>query len=97
MPEELLDSCSKQEISLPPPQYYELSRLITFDCIEQLANFGVQRNSTGSELWMPVRIKTSDGEVTLFPGTVSPCLMLSRLTFHYYVDVIFILRLYTSC
>jgi nucleoside diphosphate-linked moiety X motif protein 19 len=67
MPEEL-DSFSKQEILLPPSQFYELSRLITFDCIEQLANFAVQRNSTRSELWMPVRIETSDGGVTLLPG-----------------------------
>lgn len=68
VPGELLDSFSKQEILLPPPQFYELSRLGTFDCIEQLANFAVQRNSTGSELWMPVTVQTTDGEVMLLPG-----------------------------
>lgn len=67
-PEELLDSCSKQKVLLPPPQFYELSRLTNFYCIEQLADFAVQKNSTGSELWMPVRIQTLDGEVFLLPG-----------------------------
>jgi hypothetical protein len=41
---------------------------MNFDCIEQLANFAVQKNSTQSELWMPVRIQTLDGEVFLLPG-----------------------------
>jgi len=67
-PGELVESCSKQEIMLPPPQFYELSRLITFGSIEHLANFAVQKNSTGSELWMPVRQQTLDGEITLLPG-----------------------------
>jgi len=63
-----LELCHKQEIILPPPQFYELSRLITFGSIENLADFAVQKNSTGSELWMPVRQQTLDGEVTLLPG-----------------------------
>jgi hypothetical protein len=63
-----LELCYKQEIVLPPPQFYELSKLITFDSIENLANFAVQKNSTGSEMWMPVRQKLLDGEVTLLPG-----------------------------
>jgi len=63
-----LELCYKQEIILPPPQFYELSRLITFGSIENLADFAVQKNSTGSELWMPVRQQALDGEVTLFPG-----------------------------
>ncbi|KAJ9596967.1 hypothetical protein L9F63_011997 [Diploptera punctata] len=67
-PHEIVDSCNKQELILPPPQYYELSRLITFNDIEKLADFAVQKNSSSSDLWMPFRIKTSDGEVTLFPG-----------------------------
>lgn len=67
-PEEMLELCYKQEIILPPPQFYELSRLITFGSIENLADFAVQKNSTGSELWMPVRQQTLDGEVTLLPG-----------------------------
>jgi hypothetical protein len=41
---------------------------MNFDFIEQLANFAVQKNSTESELWMPVRIQTLDGEVFLLPG-----------------------------
>ncbi|XP_023719111.1 nucleoside diphosphate-linked moiety X motif 19 isoform X2 [Cryptotermes secundus] len=67
-PEEVLDYCNKQKVLLPLPQFYELSRLINFDCIEELADFAVQRNSTGSELWMAVRIQTLDGEVFLLPG-----------------------------
>jgi len=63
-----LELCYKQEIILPPPQFYELSRLITFGSIENLANFAVQKNSAGSELWMPVRQQALDGEVTLLPG-----------------------------
>jgi hypothetical protein len=63
-----LELSYKQEIILPPPQFYELSRLITFGSIEHLANFAVQKNSTGSELWMPVRQQALDGEVTLLPG-----------------------------
>jgi hypothetical protein len=63
-----LELCYKQEIILPPPQLYELSRLITFGSIEHLANFAVHKNSTGSELWMPVRQQALDGEVTLLPG-----------------------------
>jgi hypothetical protein len=34
---------------------------------KNLANFAVQKNSTGSELWMPVRQQPLDGEVTLLP------------------------------
>lgn len=67
-PEELLESCYKQEIILPPPQFYELSRLVNFGSVEHLANYAVQKNAAGSELWMPVRQQALDGEVTLLPG-----------------------------
>ncbi|XP_069681526.1 acyl-coenzyme A diphosphatase NUDT19-like isoform X1 [Periplaneta americana] len=67
-PEEVLDLCVKNKVILPPPQFYELARLNKFDNIEELTSFAAEHSSTESELWMPVRIKTSDGELTVFPG-----------------------------
>ncbi|PSN45583.1 Nucleoside diphosphate-linked moiety X motif 19 [Blattella germanica] len=71
LPQELIESCNRQKVQLPPPQYYELSRLMNFSEIEQLADYAEQRNSAPCDLWMSYRIKALDGVVFLFPGKYS--------------------------
>jgi len=58
----------KKELWLPPPQFYELSRCLNFQSLEQLRQFAQQRESNGYVLTHPVMYKCTDGLVHLFPG-----------------------------
>ncbi|KAL1457203.1 hypothetical protein WDU94_001858 [Cyamophila willieti] len=53
---------------LPPPQFYECSRLLNFRTLSDLNAFLLSRDSTRCEQWLPVRVKAKDGEIGLFPG-----------------------------
>jgi len=56
-------------ISLPPPQFYEISRLRNFADIDNLLKFASDRASYGIERYFPLRISTEDGNYTILPGT----------------------------
>ncbi|XP_034474081.1 nucleoside diphosphate-linked moiety X motif 19 [Drosophila innubila] len=67
-PLDYLQRALKKEIWLPPPQFYELSRCLNFQSLEQLRQFAQQRESKGYVLTHPVMYKCTDGLVHLFPG-----------------------------
>lgn len=58
----------KQELWLPPPQCYELTRLCFFKKLDDLMNFAQKREKSGNTLIMPVQFKTSDGFMHILPG-----------------------------
>ncbi|GJQ88014.1 hypothetical protein Trydic_g12938 [Trypoxylus dichotomus] len=57
-----------KEITLAPPQVYELSRLRNFKKIDDLLRFANERANEGIERYFPMRIKTREGLCTLLPG-----------------------------
>ncbi|KAG8230802.1 hypothetical protein J437_LFUL010581 [Ladona fulva] len=66
-PTELLENHSLQKLWLPPPQFYELSRIRdNFTKIQK----AMEHSSSwvGCDRWMPVEIKANDGRVYLLPG-----------------------------
>lgn len=67
---ELLDACDAGEVHLAPPQYYELSRLCNITSLQELMAFCLKKNKMICKQWMPVRIITKDGEVSLFPAEI---------------------------
>lgn len=56
------------DVLLPPPQFYEISRIATFTDIEALATFAGKRAACGIEQYWPYRIKTEKGLYTILPG-----------------------------
>ncbi|XP_055920319.1 acyl-coenzyme A diphosphatase NUDT19-like [Eupeodes corollae] len=56
------------EVSLQPPQVYELSRLANLSEIEKVQKFASERNSKGSTLFLPVSHKCKNGSVRILPG-----------------------------
>lgn len=67
-PLDYLEAALKKQVWLPPPQFYELSRCLNFQKLEQLRLFAQQRSSKGSVLLHPVIYKCTDGFVHLLPG-----------------------------
>ena len=67
-PKELLDMATNRTIELPPPQYYELTRLSNWPDITVIADFAKERNKKGLTLFRPTMIKTKDGHVFTLPG-----------------------------
>ncbi|KAK7862993.1 hypothetical protein R5R35_014548 [Gryllus longicercus] len=67
-PQELLQGNIQDSVWLPPPQYYEMSRIVTYQNIDQLNNFAVERSKHGCERWMPVQKKAKDGIICFLPG-----------------------------
>ncbi|XP_037959795.1 nucleoside diphosphate-linked moiety X motif 19-like isoform X2 [Teleopsis dalmanni] len=67
-PLEYLKSYVNKELYLPPPQFYELSRLLHKKDIEELRDFACRRAAKGSILMLPVQYRCTDGIVGLLPG-----------------------------
>ncbi|XP_055339079.1 acyl-coenzyme A diphosphatase NUDT19-like [Paramacrobiotus metropolitanus] len=67
-PGEALVAMASGEITLPPPQMYECTRLMRFKSAKELVEFAERRQHFGAILYLPVRIRCADGIVTLFPG-----------------------------
>uniref|UniRef100_V9KWE0 Acyl-coenzyme A diphosphatase NUDT19 n=1 Tax=Callorhinchus milii TaxID=7868 RepID=V9KWE0_CALMI len=67
-PHEALERFTPDGIWLPPPQYYELSRLCHFPSLQGLHEFSRERELEGCECWLPVRLAASDGFIQLLPG-----------------------------
>lgn len=58
----------EKRLWLPPPQFYELSRCINFQSLEELRQFAHKRSANGYVLTHPVIYKCTDGMVHLLPG-----------------------------
>ncbi|GLV43050.1 tetracycline resistance [Carabus blaptoides fortunei] len=67
-PSEYLENNHNSEIKLPPPQFYEISRLMNFQTIESLVKFNESRAMLGCERFLPYRIKKDKMTVTFLPG-----------------------------
>jgi len=67
-PERLLRLNQAQQIWLPPPQVYEISRLMRFYMLEDLAEFAADREPKGCECFSSVRFCTSEGLIFPLPG-----------------------------
>ncbi|CAH1270451.1 NUDT19 [Branchiostoma lanceolatum] len=67
-PSEILRNFHREEHWIPPPQVYELSRMFQLPRLDQLHRFSQERGLEGCERWLPVRITTSDGGMTVLPG-----------------------------
>ncbi|EDW03195.1 nucleoside diphosphate-linked moiety X motif 19 [Drosophila grimshawi] len=68
-PLDYLKSAIKKQVWLPPPQYYELSRCLNFQSLEQLRQFAQLRGAKCNVLIaQPVLYQCTDGIVQLLPG-----------------------------
>uniref|UniRef100_A0A1I8MI79 Nudix hydrolase domain-containing protein n=1 Tax=Musca domestica TaxID=7370 RepID=A0A1I8MI79_MUSDO len=67
-PAEYLQQHFTKEIWLPPPQIYELSRLLNFTQLEDVKNFALQRRHEGLDVTLPIEYKCKDARVNLLPG-----------------------------
>ncbi|XP_013105027.2 acyl-coenzyme A diphosphatase NUDT19 isoform X1 [Stomoxys calcitrans] len=67
-PAEYLQQHFKKEIWLPPPQFYELSRLLNYSELEQFKKFAQKRSAEGLEAILPIERKCNDSRVNLLPG-----------------------------
>lgn len=56
---------------MPPPQFYELSRLTNFKDVDVLQKFAADRSTCGSEEYLPHLIQTDDdGLFSILPGNL---------------------------
>ncbi|XP_017274170.1 nucleoside diphosphate-linked moiety X motif 19 [Kryptolebias marmoratus] len=67
-PSEILQSYREQQLWIPPPQFYELSRLCRFPSLNDLHKFAYRRATEGCEQWMPVVVSEDDHYTSLMPG-----------------------------
>ncbi|XP_042237749.1 nucleoside diphosphate-linked moiety X motif 19-like [Homarus americanus] len=67
-PAAILDQWHRQNLMLPPPQVYEVSRLLNFQRYEELKRFACKRGKLGLEQYFPVWIKATDGIIAVLPG-----------------------------
>lgn len=67
-PSAVLQSFEDQEVWLPPPQFYELSRLCRYPSFVELHRFASERATEGCERWMPVISVEGAQNVLLLPG-----------------------------
>lgn len=57
-----------EEVMLPPPQYYEISRLQNFCDISDLLRFATERANCGTQRYLPYRVNTETGVYSILPG-----------------------------
>ncbi|XP_040185392.1 nucleoside diphosphate-linked moiety X motif 19 [Rana temporaria] len=67
-PQEAIEEYRTQGTWIPPPQFYDLSRLSHFTSIHELHRFSSSRALEGCERWMPVLVHAEDGMVHTLPG-----------------------------
>ncbi|KAK2576096.1 hypothetical protein KPH14_007431 [Odynerus spinipes] len=60
--------CQNTDITMAPPQHYEISRIAKFECLDNLLNFAVERSKRGVQLCLPVKVMLQDGQVHVLPG-----------------------------
>lgn len=57
-----------KKVFVPPPQFYEFSRLLNFKDQNELIHFSEQRQIHGLTLCMPVQFRCNDGLAFVIPG-----------------------------
>ncbi|KAL6261597.1 hypothetical protein P5V15_006684 [Pogonomyrmex californicus] len=62
------ENFSSMGITFPPPQQYEIAKLIKLKNIDDLLDIAVKRNKEGAQLYLPVRIHLKDGFMHVMPG-----------------------------
>nr|XP_020445699.1 nucleoside diphosphate-linked moiety X motif 19 [Monopterus albus] len=67
-PTEALQSYQGREIWIPPPQFYELSRMCRFPLLKDLHSFASQRATEGCERWMSVNFSQNGYRISVLPG-----------------------------
>ncbi|NWU92499.1 NUD19 protein, partial [Upupa epops] len=67
-PPEVIGRFKSQKIWFPPPQFYEMCRLLHFPSLDELHKFSSDRALEGCECWMPVLLNASDGYMQILPG-----------------------------
>lgn len=67
-PKELLELNERKELSLPPPQKYEMARLEKLNDIEAVIRFAKDRNKLGTTLVYPIFYRAKDGPILVYPG-----------------------------
>lgn len=67
-PDRLLRLSMQGNLWLPPPQLYELSRIMRFCMLEDAAEFANQREGQGCERYSTARLKTKEGSLFPLPG-----------------------------
>ncbi|XP_076030269.1 acyl-coenzyme A diphosphatase NUDT19-like isoform X2 [Oratosquilla oratoria] len=67
-PRAILRDYMNQKLWLPPPQLYELGRLLNFISFEKLKSFSEDRGRIGMDRWMPVIINSDQHVISVLPG-----------------------------
>ncbi|XP_046832947.1 acyl-coenzyme A diphosphatase NUDT19 [Vespa crabro] len=60
--------CAATDMMMAPPQHYEISRIVKFECLENLLDFAIERSKLGVELYLPIRVLLKDGKMHVLPG-----------------------------
>lgn len=67
-PSEMMKLWRSGAVNLPPPQVYEVSRLLSIDSYDELEKFARERGKKGMDQLFPVRIVTKNGVLACLPG-----------------------------
>ncbi|XP_045138627.1 nucleoside diphosphate-linked moiety X motif 19-like isoform X2 [Portunus trituberculatus] len=67
-PLEMVKQWRTGAVQLPPPQVYEVSRLLSIDSYEELEEFARERGKNGMDHYFPVRIVAKNGTVLCLAG-----------------------------
>lgn len=60
--------CAATDMMMAPPQHYEISRIVKYECLENLLDFAIERSKLGVELYLPIRVLLRDGKMHVLPG-----------------------------
>lgn len=64
---------SSPNITLPPPQQYEIARIAKFESIDNLLDFAIDRSKLGVQLNLPVRRKLYIFSIGSIPDFIQMC------------------------
>lgn len=67
-PSVILEQWYNKELWLPPPQIYEISRLVQLSKYEELNRFARWRGKMGFDRYMPLHINACNGLLAVMPG-----------------------------
>lgn len=64
----ILKQWNNGDLWLPPPQLYEISRFLQFSHFDTMKSFAQERSKKGLERYLPVRVNTNNGVISILPG-----------------------------
>lgn len=67
-PKELLDLHDARKLVLPPPQLYEIYRMMQMKDFDTIVNFAKQRSQLGSVSHYPFHFDCTNARVYVYPG-----------------------------